>query len=209
MQRWLFFMLTILLNGYCMPSFAQNQNILIFGDSLSAGYGMERGEEWPSLMQKRLLDLKLPYAIKNHSISGETTNGGLSRFKASLDKTNPVIVILELGANDGLRGLSLKSMSMHLQNMLDMAHQRKIRVLLVGMRLPSNYGAKYTNLFHKQFTKLAEKNHVAFLPFLMQELSTGLEMYQADGIHPTAKAQLQMMENVWSTLKPLLGPHTP
>jgi acyl-CoA thioesterase-1 len=197
------------LSGYCTPSFAQNQNILIFGDSLSAGLGLERGEEWPSLMEKRLQDRKLPYTIKNHSISGETTNGGLSRFETSLNITNPVIVILELGANDGLRGLSLKSMSMHLQHMLDMAHQREIKVLLVGMRLPSNYGARYTDLFYKQFTKLAEKNQVAFLPFLMQELSTGLEMYQTDGIHPTAKAQPQMMENVWAALKPLLDPHIP
>jgi len=187
-----------------MSAFAQNSNILVFGDSLSAGHGIERGDEWPSLMQQRLLSNKPPYTIINHSISGETTSGGLSRFKASLDQSLPVIVILELGANDGLRGLSVKSMSKHLQTMINMAHERKIKVLLVGMHLPSNYGEAYTQLFHQAFAKLAEKNNTQYIPFLMQGLSTGLEMYQEDGLHPTAKAQPYMMENVWQVLQPML-----
>ena len=106
-----------------MHSLAQNQNILIFGDSLSAGHGLERGKEWPNLMQQRLDSNKLPYTIINHSISGETTSGGLSRFPASLEQTNPAIIVLELGANDGLRGLSLRLMTTHLQKMIDMAHE--------------------------------------------------------------------------------------
>jgi len=142
-----------------MTSFAQNQNILIFGDSLSAGFGLERGQDWPSLMEKRLLDHKFVYTITNHSISGETTSGGVSRFAASLNEVKPAIVILELGANDGLRGLSLKSMATHLQKMIDMAHERDIQVLLIGMRLPSNYGSAYTDLFHAQYKKLAESNN--------------------------------------------------
>jgi len=189
-----------------MTSFAQNQNILIFGDSLSAGFGLERGQEWSSLMKKRLLDHKLAYTITNHSISGETTSGGLSRFAASLDEVKPVIVILELGANDGLRGLSLKSMANHLQQMIDMALARNIQVLLIGMRLPSNYGSTYTDLFHAQYEKLAKNNPVNFLPFLMQGLSTGLEMYQADGLHPTVHAQPQILDNVWNALQPMLNP---
>ena len=189
-----------------MHSLAQNQNILIFGDSLSAGHGLERGKEWPSLMQQRLVTKKLPYTIINHSISGETTGGGLSRFAASLEQSNPAIVVLELGANDGLRGLSLKAMADNLQQMIDMAQSKDIRVILVGMLLPTNYGAGYTNLFHQQYAKLAEKNKLTFAPFLMQGLSIGLEMYQPDGLHPTALAQPQLMENVWFTLRPMLTP---
>ena len=189
-----------------MISFAENINILVFGDSLSAGYGLERDDAWPSLMQTRLMKQNIPYNIINHSISGETTHGGVTRFKSSLDQSNPAIVILELGANDGLRGLSLKSMKTHLQQMIDMALNRNIKVLLVGMHLPSNYGAAYTDLFHQKFKKLAEINNLAFVPFLMQGLSVGLEMYQADGLHPTANAQPQMMENVWQGLRPMLLP---
>lgn len=189
-----------------MISFAENENILVFGDSLSAGYGLERSDAWPSLMQTRLTQLNIPYSIINHSISGETTQGGASRFQTSLDQTDPAIVILALGANDGLRGLSVKSMHMHLQRMIDMAHARQTRVVLVGMRLPSNYGPAYTDMFHQQYKKLAENNNTAFVPFLMQGLSTGLEMYQADGLHPTASAQVQMMDNVWQTLHPMLIP---
>jgi len=199
-------MVFVLLCGYSMISFAENENILVFGDSLSAGYGLERSDAWPSLMHARLIKHNIPYSIINHSISGETAQGGASRFQASLDQTDPAIVILELGANDGLRGLSVKSMHIHLQGMIDMAHAREIRVLLVGMRLPSNYGPTYTDLFHQQFKKLAEKNNTALVPFLMQGLGTGLEMYQADGLHPTASAQTQMMENVWQTLHPMLLP---
>jgi acyl-CoA thioesterase-1 len=187
-----------------MHSLAQNQNILIFGDSLSAGHGLERGKEWPSLMQQRLVAHKLPYTIINHSISGETTTGGLSRFAASLEQSNPVIVVLELGANDGLRGLSLKLMKNRLQQMIDMAQGEKLRVVLVGMQLPTNYGPDYTDLFHQQFAILAAKNQLAFIPFLMQGVSIGLEMYQPDGLHPTAQAQPQMMENIWHTLQPML-----
>lgn len=189
-----------------MSSFAQNLNILIFGDSLSAGHGLTRGEEWPSLMQKRLVTKKLPYTIRNHSISGETTSGGLSRFSASLEQANPAIIVLELGANDGLRGLSLKAMTKRLQQMIDMAHAKNLKVILVGMHLPTNYGVDYTKLFHQQFAKLAEKNQLAFIPFLMQGMSVGLGMYQPDGLHPTALAQPHIMENVWLTLQPMLMP---
>jgi acyl-CoA thioesterase-1 len=187
-----------------MTSLAQQPTILVFGDSLSAGYGLERHHAWPRLMQQRLQSNNLPYRVINHSISGETTSGGVSRFNASLDEVRPVIVILELGANDGLRGQSPKAMKTNLQRMIDMAHERKIKVILVGMRIPINYGKAYTDLFYQQFVNLAKNNNTAFVPFLMQGLSKGLEMYQPDGLHPTAAAQPQMMHNVWQALQPLL-----
>ena len=119
-------------------------------------------------MPTRLTNLPHPYRIINHSISGETTQGGASRFQTSLDQTDPAIVILALGANDGLRGLSVESMHMHLQRMIDMAHARQTRVVLVGMRLPSNYGPAYTDMFHQQYKKLAEKNNISCVPWLRQ-----------------------------------------
>lgn len=157
-------------------------------------------------MQQQLSRTGLPYSIVNHSISGETTAGGLARFKASLGQTKPSIVILELGANDGLRGLSLKTMKQNLQHMIDIANEEKVQVVLVGMKLPSNYGPGYTRLFHEQFVGLAETNQLAFVPFLMGKLDTGLKMYQQDGLHPTADAQPQIMDNVWQVLKPVLKP---
>lgn len=189
-----------------MPIFshATVKTILVFGDSLSAGYGLEKGQEWPALMQCRLRQHHSSYHIANHSISGETTDGGLSRFKDAIEQSNPSIIILELGANDGLRGLSLKAMKNNLQEMIDIAQAKKIRVLLVGMHIPQNYGAAYGDMFHRQFIDLAEDNRLAFLPFLLDEIGIGLDMFQADGLHPTAAAQPQIMENVWQALEPML-----
>lgn len=189
-----------------MPAIANANTILVFGDSLSAGYGLERGQEWPNLLQQRLNRQRLPYSVVNHSISGETTGGGLSRFQHSLKQARPDIVILELGANDGLRGLSPKAMRNNLQSMIDMAHSSNIQVVLVGMHIPSNYGVAYTQLFHQQFIQLARQNQLPFVPFLMDQLGKGLKMYQADGLHPTAEAQPLMLENVWKVLKNILKP---
>ncbi len=189
-----------------MPAVAHGKTILVFGDSLSAGYGLERGREWPGLLQKRLLQNRLSYTVINHSVSGETSSGGLSRFQQSLEQAKPDLVVLELGANDGLRGLSPKAMRQNLQSMINMARERDIQVVLVGMHLPSNYGDAYTTLFHRQFVQLARQNQLPFVPFLMDGLGAGLKMYQSDGLHPTADAQPQMMDNVWQILKPLLTP---
>jgi acyl-CoA thioesterase-1 len=206
LTKWLSILLALAIYSYDIPAIAHTKTILVFGDSLSAGYGLERGQEWPSLLQRRLSDNKLGYNVVNHSISGETTSGGLSRFQQSLQQTSPDIVILELGANDGLRGLSVKAMRNNLQSMIDLARSMKIQVVLVGMRLPINYGEAYTKLFHRQFVQLAEQNQLPFIPFLMDKIGAGLEMYQADGLHPTARAQTQMMDNVWQTLRYLLEP---
>ncbi len=181
------------------------RSILVFGDSLSAGHGLEQGQEWPALLQQRFNDRQQTIQVHNHSISGETTSGGLARLAQSLRLSQPDIVILELGANDGLRGLSIRAMQQNLQQMIDLILQNQAKVLLVGMHLPINYGQAYTKLFHNQFVKLAEKNSLVFLPFLMDKLGIGLDMYQADGLHPTAAAQPQIMENVWQVLEPMLG----
>lgn len=199
-------LLTILVNSYFMPAIANAKTILVFGDSLSAGYGLERGQEWPGLLQQRINQHRLPYSVVNHSISGDTTSGGLSRFQHSLQQAQPDIVILELGANDGLRGLSPKAMRNNLQSMIDMARSNNIQVVLVGMHLPSNYGDAYTQLFHQQFVQLARQNQLPFVPFLMDQLGKGLKMYQADGLHPTAQAQPLMLDNVWQVLKTILKP---
>jgi acyl-CoA thioesterase-1 len=205
-SKWFYILLALVINSYYQPAIAYSKTILVFGDSLSAGYGLERGQEWPSLLQKRLAAKRLPYTVINHSISGETSSGGLSRFQQSLQQTKPDLVVLELGANDGLRGLSPKAMRQNLQSMIDMARERDIQVVLVGMHLPSNYGEAYTTLFHRQFVQLARQNQLPFVPFLMDRLGAGLKMYQSDGLHPTAGAQPQMMDNVWQVLEPVLRP---
>lgn len=187
-----------------LSSSASEKAILVFGDSLSAGYGLEKGREWPALMQQKLKQEGFDYIVINHSISGETTGGGLSRFTDSLQQSSPAIVILGLGANDGLRGLSLDNMKTNLQDMINLAQEHNIKVLLAGMHIPQNYGAVYSELFHKQFVTLAANNQVAFLPFLLDNIGIGTEMFQADGKHPNAAAQPQIMQNVWQVLEPVL-----
>lgn len=203
-SRWFVILLVILCQGYYTAGLAASKTILVYGDSLSAGYGLNRGEEWPALLQHRILGLNSEYEVVNHSISGETTSGGLARLPDSLDLTTPDIVILELGANDGLRGLSMKQMRLNLQRMIDLSRDSGARVILVGMYLPENYGKPFNELFHRQFEQLAKKNNLNFVPFLMDKLGIGMEMYQSDGLHPTADAQPQIMENVWQILMPLI-----
>ena len=181
-----------------------SSTILIFGDSLSAGYGIERGEEWASLLQKRLQHTKYDYRVSNLSISGETTSGGLERLNAALMETRPEILILALGTNDGLRGISMAEMKNNLQAMIDQALAEHIRVILVGMHLPSNYGSTYTELFYQQYTRLVRDNPVTFLPFLLENIGENIKLFQADGMHPLASAQPQIMDNIWQILTPLL-----
>ena len=181
-----------------------SKTILVFGDSLSAGYGLEKGQEWPALLQQRLSQQSLPYQIINHSITGETTAGGLYRLPQSLQASQPTILILALGANDGLRGLSLEKMQATLQQMINIAHRQNVQILLVGMHLPINYGQHYRQTFHQQFIDLAKKNNLAFLPFLLDGLETNIQMFLPDGLHPTAAAQPHIMNTVWPYLKPML-----
>jgi len=179
--------------------------ILIMGDSLSAGFGMKVSDSWTSLLQQRLKSENLPHRVINASISGETTNGGLSRLAQALDAHKPKIVIIELGANDGLRGLPLNLMRKNLSRMIELCQRVKTQVLLVGMRLPPNYGPRYTHDFTQIFTELAEKYNTGVAPFLLADVATKPQLMQSDGLHPNASAQKQLLDTLWPHLLPLLG----
>lgn len=178
--------------------------ILVFGDSLSAGYGLETSQAWPSLLQQRLNHNKQNWRVVNASISGETSAGGLVRLPAALAQQKPAIVILELGANDGLRGLSMTAMQRNLDAMILRIQHTGARVLLVGIHLPPNYGMAYTEKFRRVYETLARQQHVALLPSLLNGIEAKRELFQADGFHPIASAQNQVLENVWKPLQTLL-----
>lgn len=193
--------LTVLL--ICSPAWAGSK-ILVWGDSLSAGYGLRPQEAWPVLLGQKIGTAKLPYEVVNGSISGETTAGGLSRLPAALQTHKPSIVLIELGANDGLRGLPVKAMSANLQGMIDASRQAGAKVLLIGMRMPPNYGPAYTSAFEGAFRDLAKTNRTRLVPFLMQGFADRPDHFQQDGIHPVATAQPLIVETVWQELRPLL-----
>ena len=178
--------------------------ILVFGDSLSAAYGLSQDAGWPSLLQARLKQKAMNYTVVNASISGETTSGGATRIAAALKAHKPRIVILELGANDGLRGLPPKEMRSNLAKIIGASQRAKARVLLVGMRMPPNYGESYTRAFAQVYVDLAHKYKLAFLPFLFEGMADRRELFQGDDMHPTAAAQPILLENVWKALLPLL-----
>ena len=185
------------------PSALAARTILVFGDSLSAGYGLRPENAWPSLLQARLGEKRLDYSVANLSISGETTAGGRSRLPDALRQHRPTIVILALGANDGLRGLSLDQMKGNLKEMIRLASTSKARVLLVGMRLPPNYGP-YADQFTEVFQKLGREDKVPVVDFLLAGVADQPALFQADMLHPTAQAQPRLLDNVWSGLAPLL-----
>lgn len=179
--------------------------ILVYGDSLSAAYGLSTQQGWVSLMGDRLKTERLPYQVVNASISGETTAGGLSRLKQTIAAQKPNVMILALGANDGLRGLSIEAMQQNLSNMLELARQNNIKVLLVGMRIPPNYGPQYTQAFHQTFIDLAKQFKVKLVPFLLENVAGKPALNQDDGIHPTAEAQPIILDTVWKSLQTILN----
>ncbi len=178
------------------------KNILVFGDSLSAGFGIAREAAWPNLLQQELRKNNAQFAVVNASISGETTSGGVRRITSALHEHQPVIVIIELGANDGLRGYSLDETRKNLGEIIEQTQATRAKILLVGMRLPPNYGKAYVDEFQNTFAQLAKKYHVAFVPFLLDGISA--QQFQADNLHPDAEAQPRIMDNVMKSLKPLL-----
>ncbi|HTH94176.1 MAG TPA: arylesterase [Rhodocyclaceae bacterium] len=178
--------------------------ILVFGDSLSAGYGLAREQAWPSLLGSRLKDSGSAYAVVNASVSGETTAGGLSRLPLALQQHKPTIVIIELGANDGLRGLPIAAMRTNLTTMINASKAIGARVLLIGMRLPPNYGPDYTTQFAESYTLLAKQKQTALVPFLFEGFAGNPDAFQADHLHPTAASQTIMLNTVWQKLKPML-----
>ncbi|HET9022989.1 MAG TPA: arylesterase [Burkholderiaceae bacterium] len=179
--------------------------LLVVGDSLSAEYGLSRGTGWVQLLADRLRHSGSDYRVVNASISGETTSGGRSRLPALLQQHRPRVVVLELGANDGLRGLPLNVMRDNLAAMIRQGQAAGAKVLLVGIRVPPNYGREYTERFVGTYAALAREHKVPLVPFLLEGFGDSLELFQADRIHPTAEAQPRMLGNVWPVLRPLLG----
>ncbi len=178
--------------------------VLVWGDSLSAGYGLRPQQSWPSLLGERINAARLPHKVVNASISGETTAGGLARLPAALEAHKPSVIVIELGANDGLRGLPVKAMAANLQAMVDASRKAGAQVLLVGMRMPPNYGPDYTASFEATFRDLAKTRRVRLVPFMMEGFADQRHYFQADGIHPVAKAQPLILDTIWRELKPLL-----
>jgi acyl-CoA thioesterase-1 len=185
-------------------SHARAATILVFGDSLSAGYGLPQEKSWPRLLEARLRKERLGYTVANASVSGETTAGGARRIGDALKTHQPEIVVIELGANDGLRGQNLNVMRQNLERMIDASRKAKAEVLLVGMRLPPNYGMAYTEKFQQTFADVARQRKTAFVPFLFQGFADDLSYFQTDRVHPTAEAQALMLDTVWKGLEPLL-----
>ena len=188
--------------------------VLVFGDSLSAGYGLAREQSWPALLAQRLSQSPVQsptqstvtrrYTVVNASISGETTAGGRARLAQALQQHEPRVVIIELGANDGLRGLPIAAMRDNLAAMIGAARRAGAKVLLVGMRLPPNYGPDYTRDFEATFTALAKQEKVALLPFLLEPIASEPGAFQPDGLHPIAAAQPRILDHLWPALAPLL-----
>lgn len=178
--------------------------VLVWGDSLSAGYGLRPQQSWPALLAERISAARLPHKVVNASISGETTAGGLARLPAALETHKPSVVVIELGANDGLRGLPIKAMATNLQAMVDASRKAGAQVLLVGMRMPPNYGPEYTSRFEAAYRDIARANRLRLVPFMMEGFADQRHYFQADGIHPVAEAQPLILDTIWRELKPLL-----
>jgi len=178
--------------------------LLVFGDSLSAAYGIPRDAGWVALLEQRLSREKPQWRVINASVSGETTAGGLARLPAALARYQPDVVLLALGANDGLRGLPVPAMRSNLSAMAGAAQKRGAQVLVAGMRIPPNYGAPYAREFESAFAAVAKTRDAAYVPFLLKGLADKPDLFQDDQLHPTAEAQRIILQNVWPTLRPLL-----
>jgi acyl-CoA thioesterase-1 len=186
-------------------STAPKPTLLVVGDSLSAGYGLETGKGWVDLLRKRMEAKRPGWSVINASISGDTTAGGLARLPALIARDKPRVVIIELGGNDALRGLSLQQTQDNLSRMVILCKQAGAGVLLVGMQIPPNYGPAYTARFAALFSEVAKAQRVALVPFLLSGVVTHPDWFQSDNIHPTAQAQPIMLDTVWPHLQPLIG----
>ncbi|WP_116387616.1 arylesterase [Cupriavidus taiwanensis] len=178
--------------------------LLVLGDSLSAEYGIARGAGWVTLLQDRLRQERFDYSVVNASISGETTIGGKTRLPDLLSRHRPAIVVIELGANDALRGLPLHTTEANLRNLVTTAQKAGASVLLIGMRIPPNYGQDYTEKFVSLYPRLAREYKVRLVPFFLDQVIARQDWFQPDRIHPTAAAQPALLDTVWPQLKPLL-----
>jgi len=197
---WLLLMLCLLAG----PASAATRTVLVVGDSLSAAFGMEMREGWVALLAARLRQLQPPYHVINASVSGDTTANGLARLPRLLTEHHPAIVIIELGGNDGLRGLAPRQMKNNIHAMITKSKAKGAQVLLLGVELPPNYGPKYTERFRQVYRDLAAEQKVPLVPSVMEGIGTDLKLMQDDRIHPNAEAQNRMLNNVWPALRPLL-----
>jgi acyl-CoA thioesterase-1 len=180
------------------------RTVLFMGDSLSAGYGLAASEGWVSLTAERIAKTKPGWRVVNASISGETTAGGASRIAGELQRNRPAVVVIELGANDGLRGLQLAQSRANLERMIQAAQAAKAQVLLVGMRMPPNLGKEYTQGFERNYRELSQKYSTQLLPFLLEPVAMDRAAFQADNLHPIASAQPKLRDHVWTKLGPML-----
>jgi acyl-CoA thioesterase-1 len=195
--------LIALLFAWAGPTWAAG-TILVYGDSLSAAYGLAQREGWVALMEERLRQGKFDYSVANASISGETSAGGASRIAESLARAKPSIVVVALGSNDGLRGLPVAQMKANLAKIVKSSQDARAKVLIVGSRMPPNYGPTYTRQFQEAFAELAKEYKAAYVPFLLEGVADRRELFQPDNLHPTAAAQRIILDNVWKGLEPLL-----
>lgn len=180
------------------------RSVLVMGDSLAAAYGLSPKQGWVALLGERLAQDRPEWRVVNASVSGETTGGGAARLKQALEEHTPAIVILELGANDALRGLPLELAEANLQRMIDASMEAQAKVLLIGIQIPPNYGPDYTRALGAMYRALAARNQIAFLPFLLEPIAGDLSNFLPDGLHPTAAAQPSVLQHVWPALAPLL-----
>lgn len=187
-----------------MPMTATAKSIVVLGNSISAGYGIEVSQGWVALLQKKLDEKGADHIIHNESITGDTTAGGLARIDQAISLHKPAIVIVELGANDGLRGLPPDLIKSNLAEIIHRVQQADAKVLLLSMKIPPNYGKRYTDLFYNIYPQLAKELKIPYVPFIMEDVALSKDMMLQDGLHPNAKGQPPIAEKVWSQLLPLL-----
>jgi acyl-CoA thioesterase-1 len=187
-----------------LASGAAEKSILVYGDSISAAYGMAQDRGWVALLGERLKRERPDYSVVNASVSGETSSGGLARIDAALARHKPSLLILELGGNDGLRGLPIPQVRSNLESLVELSRKAGARVMLVGMRIPPNYGPTYTADFHRVFGDVSARLKVPLVPFFLDGIALDDDLMQEDGLHPTAAAQPRMLDQVWPVLTPLL-----
>jgi acyl-CoA thioesterase-1 len=190
--------------SFKISSQPSQQTILVFGDSLSAAYNMPVEKGWVNLLNEKLIENKSIFETRNASISGETTSGGLQRFLKQVEISKPKIVILELGANDGLRGFDLNTTRSNLNKMIQISQEHHAKVLLAGIQIPPNYGRSYTRAFNQIFTDLAKKESVSLIPFILEGIATDYSLIQKDRLHPNEQGQKVIVETVWKNLLPLI-----
>ncbi len=193
---------TLLLSLFSTTLLAKS--IVILGDSISAGFGIDEKKGWVALLQEKLDKEKLPFTVYNESISGDTTAGGLARIDQALAKHKPEWLLLELGANDGLRGLSPKKMKSNLAEIIKRSQQAGAQVILLSMRIPPNYGKRYEEMFYNTYPQLAKELKITFVPFILEDIALVKDMMQQDGLHPNAKAQPLITDKIWQYVGSLI-----